>query len=185
MDKNELRKKYLNIRKSVCDKDTKAHIIFSKIIELDDYKKASTIGLYMSLDNEVSTKELISFSIKQGKAVALPRVIDNDLVFYKIESLDNLVKSDFGVLEPVTGIIVDKGDIDLIIVPGICFDTFGNRIGFGKGFYDRYLDNTMNSIGICFDEQLLKTGCIETTDNDIKVKKIITEKGIVYGNSSK
>ena len=185
MNKEELRKEYLNIRKRISDKDTKSHIIYSNITELDDYKEASTIGIYMSLDNEVSTTKLIEYSLQLGKVVALPRVINNDMVFYQITSLDNLVKSSFGVLEPTTGTIVNKEDIDLIIVPGICFDTLGNRIGFGKGFYDRYLDNTMNSIGICFDEQVLKTDCIETSSNDIKVKKLVTERGIIYGHNSK
>ena len=179
MNKIELRKEYLDIRKSIIDKKDKSHVITCKILELDDYKSASIIGLYMSLDSEVDTSELISLSLKLGKVVALPRVIGNDMEFYKITSKDNLVKSNFGILEPVPNQeqVISKNNIDLIIVPGICFDTLRNRIGFGKGFYDRYLDDTMNSVGICFDEQVLKTGCIETTSNDIKVKRIVTEKG--------
>ena len=71
-----------------------------------------------------------------------------------------------------------KNDIDLVIVPGVCFDKEKNRIGFGKGYYDRFLQNAnINTIGICFEEQIVENR-IPITEYDVKIKKIITDKKI-------
>ncbi len=178
MNKIELRKKYLIIRQNIINKDKKSEMIFNKLISSDEYKKSNIIALYYSLKSEVNTLELIKYSLKNNKIVLLPKVINNDMVFYKIESLNNLIKSNFGIMEPSNGIIFDKNNIDLIVVPGVCFDKYLNRIGFGKGYYDKYLSNSnIYSIGICFQEQI-SDGMIITDKTDIKLKKIITDKNI-------
>jgi len=171
--KDELRKKYLIIRKNIINKEEKSHIITKKITELKEYKNASTIALYNSTENEVSTKELISYSLDQGKKIALPRVHGNTLKFYSISINEDYELSNFNILEPIANNnYIEKEEIDLIIVPGICFDKNGNRIGYGKGFYDRYLTEEMNSIGICFKEQLVDL--IPSEKQDKKLKRVIT-----------
>ncbi len=172
--KEELRKKYLIIRKQIDNKEEKSKIIMKKIISLTEYKKSNIIALYNSLPNEVSTKELIEYTLQNKKNVVLPRVYKNTLKFYKISSNEDYETSSFNVLEPqdILNNYVQKEKIDLIIVPGICFDNDGNRIGYGKGYYDHYLTDDMNSIGICFSEQLVPK--INVDKHDKKVKKIIT-----------
>ena len=175
MNKQELREKYISIRKNIKNKKEKSAIITKKIIEDNDYKNAKIIALYKSLTSEVDTTELIKYSISSGKNVVLPRVVCNDLKFYKISLNEKLIKSKFGVKEPIEdeSNFVDKEIINLVIVPGVCFDKENNRLGLGKGYYDRFLANTnLYSIGICFEEQIVEH--IPTEKNDIKMKKVIT-----------
>ena len=146
-----------------------------KIISLKEYKNAQVIALYNSLKNEVSTKELINYSLDNNKVVVLPRVYNKTLRFYQISYQEKYELSSFHIEEPEDNIskYISKDKIDLIIVPGICFDLNGNRIGYGKGFYDSYLTDEMNSIGVCFKEQIINT--IPSDNHDKKMKKIITD----------
>ena len=177
--KQKLRKEYLKIRNDIQDKENKSRIITNKVIEKAEYKNARVIALFKSFGSEVDTTELIEYSISIGKIVALPKVIGNELKFYKINLIkENLVKSNFGVDEPIENELnyVRNQDIDLVIVPGLCFDKENNRLGYGKGYYDRFLKNTNSkTIAICFKEQILENGILPTTDTDLKVQEIITE----------
>lgn len=177
-EKKKVRKEYTLVRSKIENKKEKSNLIFSKIIETKSFKESKIIAMYKNINSEVNTAELIKYSINIGKTVVLPKVEENELRFYKINSIDEkLFKSKFGIEEP-SGIkenLVDNKFIDLVIVPGICFDTEKNRLGFGKGYYDRFLkQKDFKTIGICFDEQITKK--VPTNDNDMKVKEIITEK---------
>ena len=93
-----------------------------------------------------------------GINTVLPRIHNNkSMDFYYFTSINELEKNDFGILEPKKeNKIVTPEDIDVIIVPGLVFDTKKNRIGYGKGYFDRYLKNIKDhKIGICFDEQII------------------------------
>ncbi len=174
MDKQTLRRKYLEIRKSISNKELKSNIIFNKIINTKEYRDAHTIAMYKSLKSEVNTDKLIDYAIANNKVVLIPKVEKDNLVFYKIDKQTKLIKSNFGVLEPVNSQIITKENIDLIIVPGVCFDQKGNRLGFGKGYYDRFLNDMKTiKIGICYKEQLSDN--IPTNNNDIKMDLIITD----------
>ncbi len=178
MNKSVLRKKYLEIRKNITDKDIKSNEIFNRLIQLEEFNNANVIAFYYPLRSEVNTLRMIKYSLENNKTVLLPKVIGEYMVFYKINSFNNLKKSNFGIMEPEGGIIFDKNSIDLIVLPGVCFDRNLNRIGFGKGYYDRYLEGYIGqTIGLCFEEQISEEE-IQTSENDIKLKYIITEKNI-------
>ena len=183
LTKDELRKRYLLIRNKIENKEEKSKMITEKIINTEEYKKAKVIALYKNLLSEVDTSELINYSINMNKIVALPRVKENKMFFYKISSLkDTLIKSEFGIEEPVEDKInlMDITNIDLVIVPGICFDREKNRLGFGKGYYDRVLSKiNVKTIAICFSKQILEKKILPTNNNDIKMQQIITEKEIL------
>ena len=121
------------------------------------------------------SKELIEYSLNNNKIVVLPRVYKSTLRFYQISHEESYELSSFNIAEPEENIskLISKDKIDLIIVPGICFDLNGNRIGYGKGFYDSYLTDEMNTIGICFKEQITDT--IPSDNHDKKMKKVITD----------
>lgn len=184
MEKKELRKKYLTIRKNISDKSVKSKLIISQLIEEKEYQDAVVIALYKNLEYEVETSELIDDSIRRGKIVVLPRVKGENLQFYKINSVDRpFIKSQFGVEEPKDNRenLIKREEIDLMIVPGVCFDMQKNRLGFGKGYYDRFLAGTnIQTIGICFEEQVLKDGLLPVEETDIPMQKIITEASIIY-----
>lgn len=180
MDKNEIRKKYLEIRKNIADKKEKSQKIENSVINNEKYKKAQVIALYKALSSEVNTDYLIEHSLSDGKIVCLPRVEDDKIVFYRIHSLeDEFECSKFGVLEPKDNEdnIVPKEAIDLAIVPGVAFDEKCNRLGFGKGYYDRFLASSgIDTIGICFEKQVLKGETLPTDQHDVLMDSIITEE---------
>lgn len=183
LEKEELRKKYILIRNYIKNKQEKSKLITDRIIIDEFYKKAKVVALYKNLSSEVDTSELINYSINMNKIVALPKVVDNDLLFYKIHSLnDNLVKSCFEVEEPIANDVnlIDKNIIDLVIVPGVCFDREKNRLGFGKGYYDRFLcDIKAKTIAVCFHEQVLDNVLLPVNNYDIKMQRIITDMEVL------
>lgn len=179
--KKDLRKKYINIRKNIDNKQEKSIEIINKLIQEEKYIKSKTIGLYNSLPDEVDTEKLIKYSFLLDKIVLLPRIIDKELMFYQVKEFEELIKNSFGIYEPVMdhNKLLKKEEIDLIIVPGVCFDKERNRLGFGKGYYDRYLENSnVETIAICFEEQILDDDILPTEVTDKKVRKIITNKNI-------
>ena len=189
MDKALLRQKYKQLRKEISNKEEKSSIITNNIINSDFYKNSNVIALYSNLLNEVNTFNLMIRSLNDNKIVVLPRVIDDyNMEFYKIESIDDLSNiGSFGIKEPINNNIVKIEYIDLMIIPGICFDKECNRLGFGKGYYDRYLFNNNNiyKVGICFNEQLLINNIIETDHYDIKMDMILTDKQAVFNKNNK
>ncbi len=172
MNKDTIRKEILNKRKNISDKKDKSIIITNTLKNLDIYKKSNIIALYNSLDNEVDTSYLINNS---NKTILLPRVIEDKLIFIKINNDTKYTKSKFGVIEPIGEKYL--GNIDLIIVPGVSFDKERNRLGYGKGYYDKYLNNKeIYKIGICFNEQMVDL--LPVDELDIKMNIVITENGV-------
>lgn len=184
MDKSKLRVQYKKIRESVEDRKIKSSEITKKIAQSEFYKEAKVIGVYSSLTSEVDTTYLIIKAISDRKIVALPKVVNKgELEFYSISKLEELEeKGAFGIKEPLAKVekFIDKDKIDLMIVPGVCFDRNKNRVGSGKGFYDRYLTDVKNivKVGICFEEQVLQNDFISTDEYDIKMDMVITDKEI-------
>lgn len=132
MNKELLRKKYIEIRKNIKEKDKKSIAISQRIIQEDTYKNAKVIAIYKSLKEEVDTSYLIEDALSKGKVVLLPKVIGNDLQFFKYDLGDELIKNKFGVYEPIDLKIYSNDKIDLCIVPGVAFDKNNNRLRIWK-----------------------------------------------------
>lgn len=186
MNKKELRDKFKDIRLHIQNKAKKSNIITNKVISTENYKSAKVIALYCSMPCEVDTALLIEKTLSLKKKVVLPKIVkENNLEFYEIFSVDDINNVNFfGIKEPVVleDNFISASKIDLMIIPGICFDIEKNRIGFGKGYYDRYLqiNSSTEKMGICFYEQLLLEGHIPSDEFDIKMDMIITDREIVY-----
>ena len=170
--KKELRKEIIYLRDNLEDRYNKSMIIKNKIMNLDIYKNSKVIALYSSMKSEVDTKELIKESLELGKKVLLPRILNkNKMIFIEINNDTNYERNTFGVLEPIG---IEEKNIDLMIIPGVAFDKDNNRLGYGRGYYDKYLkDKDLYKIGICFHEQLVDN--IEVDEHDIKMDLIITD----------
>ena len=178
MNKKELRSKYIKVREEIKEKEEKSKIIADKLLSFDVFNNVNTIGIYVSMKNEVDTIGIIEKLLQSGKKVCVPRIKeDGEMDFIYINSLNNMSKNKFGTLEPndITKVVNPK-DIDVMIMPGVCFDRYGKRIGFGKGYYDKYLIKNRNikKVAIAFSEQVTNE-TIELEDYDIKYNYLITE----------
>ena len=151
--KNELRKKYLEIRNNIINKEEKDNIIFNKVIN-----NAKTILIYVSINSEVDTKKLIAYFLK-NKKVAVPKIENNTMNFYYINSLNDLKIGTYYILEPTTNIKV----------------TDFKDTGYGKGYYDKfYSKHNIYSIGLCYKECLIENF---TKDKyDIKINAVISDE---------
>ena len=172
--KRELRKKYLEIRKNLKDKRLKDKVLFEKIIASEKVKNAKEILIYVSKDDEVSTTDLIEYFLNQKKIVAVPKVVNQDLEFHKIKSFDDLSIGYKGILEPNKNNKIKTFKSCISITPGICFSKDGYRIGYGKGFYDRfYQKNNIYKIGLCYKECITDDKFWEK--HDVKVDEVKTD----------
>ena len=154
--KDELRKKYKILRINMPEDERSLYDrkIFENLTSLYQYKNAKTILTYISIDIEVATRSLIKKAVDDGKNIAVPKCTDDfGMDFYFINSFDDLETSTFGLLEPRTDICrkVKNYKDCLCIVPGMSFDVSGYRIGYGKGYYDRFLSEFMGTTaGLCY-----------------------------------
>lgn len=148
--------------------------ITRKVIEHDWFREATDIYCYVDCKGEPGTRLIIEEAWKLGKSVWVPKVVKPDITFYEITSYDDLKPGHFGVLEPITDTLADNLD-GLVIVPGVAFDNERNRIGYGKGYYDRFLsaNPTLHTIAIAFDMQVL--AAIPHEESDVRPQVLITE----------
>ncbi len=156
-------------------------IIAKKLFDLDEYKEADVILPYVSFSSEVDTHVLINEAIKSGKKIAVPRVVSKDqMKFFYIKSFSDLKPGAFGILEPVSSeeFIPEPSVKTVILLPGLAFDNKLNRIGYGGGFYDKYLSRYPYIHKIMLAYELEKTDSLPCDELDIKPDMVITELNI-------
>lgn len=189
-DKNSLRKSILHSRDMLLPEEVKlkSKRIFEKLADLKEYKESSIIMCYMDFRNEVMTADFIQESFNRNKRIAVPLVVRNrngqrELLASEIHDLKNdLAQGTFGIREPVKDRIreIQPQELDLVIVPGVVFDIRKNRIGYGAGFYDRFLTRTKADClkaGVAFDMQVLNEVPVDV--HDVPLDIIVTESRII------
>ena len=151
--------------------------ILSKLIKTKVISEAKSIGCYYSIGSEVQTVELMTHLLNEGKVVSLPRISENNMSFRKIEDLSKLEKGEFDIPEPKDNAPIEEKH-DVLLVPCVGLDNNGNRIGYGAGFYDKYLEKkNVIKMGLSYSKQIVKT--IPISDEDVKMDWIITEKDVI------
>ncbi len=183
--KNEYRAKAKEYRASLTEEQKKCldSQIFKNLSSVLEYDSAKTILCYMSTSSEVDTKGIISSLFEQNKTVAVPRCIDDtrDMEFYIISSFEDTYKRTFGVFEPDSDKCMRLRDFRnaVCILPGLAFDREGYRLGYGKGYYDRFLSSFKGvKIGIVYEKCLfdrLMHGFF-----DVPADIVVTEKQVYY-----
>lgn len=179
--KKELRQKYRLIRANMSQAEKKDcdEKIYNRVISSEVYKNAKSILCFVSSDIEVDTKKLINHALSEGKTVAVPFCLDlkGTMDFYVINSLKELKAQSYGILEPdIKTAKKFKADKDsLCILPGFAFDRDGFRIGFGKGYYDRFLKSFKGKkVGICYNNCIANN--LPHGKYDLPADFIITQK---------
>ena len=179
--KNKLREIYKAKRREITSEEvaTKSKKACEFFLESDLYKNAKTLMLYMPLGKETDTTKIIQKAFDDGKKVAFPVTDEKsgEITPCYATAETEFAKGGFSVKEPCGNDFANPMDIDVVIVPGIAFDTMGNRIGFGKGCYDKLLCKTNAvRVGFCYELQICDE--IQAEDYDVKMDYIITEVGI-------
>lgn len=178
MDKDALRQEMKKSRREFDKKEEASKKACNFIINMEEYKKAKCIVVYMSAFGEVDTSYIIEDAKKNGKKIAVPisNPLNNTLTISYLT--DNLKKGAYGISEPAEKENVPFSEPEFIVVPGICFDKKGGRVGFGKGYYDRFLAAAKGfKAGLCYSIQI--TDEIDLNPHDIKMDAVVSENGII------
>ena len=184
--KKETRKFFSEKRKSISEsyREFADRVLFEKTVSLDAYKNTERVLLYYPVKGEPNVLSIAEYAFKDGKRVAFP--ISNPdgfiLTFAFVESLDELVAGTYSIPEPTKNAdkYINNPDT-LCIVPGLAFDRFGKRIGYGKGYYDRFLEGFLGtSLGLCYADFLTDKLVVEDTDASLDI--IISDKEEIFIN---
>ena len=169
-EKAVLRKELLSLRKTLPPSILNIELLSS----YKEFQNAKTVFCYASYNGEVDTLNLLS-EISKKKILVVPYCIDDDgnMIAVKINSPKELVKGRYGILEPISPMEFPKDEIDFVIVPGVAFSKDGYRLGYGKGYYDRFLsDINPYKLGVCKKELFLEK--LPYNEFDIKINDVLT-----------
>ena len=173
-NKTALRKALLSFRKAVkCER-----LCLTELLKYQEFSRAKTVFCYVSAHGEVETHLLLEELLKE-KRVVVPYCTDSsgNMICVEIHSLSDLKEGRFGILEPEKAEPFPKEKIDFAIVPGIAFDKNGYRLGYGKGYYDRFLaDISPFKIGVCQKEFLKET--LPHDDFDVKMDDVLVVSSV-------
>lgn len=182
MSKAQLRRHYLRWRKALASDVYRSASgrAQQRLGASEPFLRANCIGLYSSIANEVGTRDLFELARTAGKRTCYPLVKDRHMDFCFVDDLSELQRGSFGIEEPDSGPAVDGCCIDLIVLPGVAFDRRGRRLGYGQGYYDRYIASLQTrpvTVGLCFEGQLHDG--LPHENHDCFVDWIATESEII------
>lgn len=186
--KSHLRRKFLARRNSLSRPEIYelSKLIQNRVINCSEFLSACVIGSYFPINSEVLTQNIISACLGR-KQVGLPKVEDGEIRFYEIARFDwieQLCTGKYGLKEPNKSKEISDS-IRLLLVPGTAFDTSGHRLGYGKGYYDRFISHFRRSgiplftIGLAFDFQLMEGASLPYTTLDEQVDMVVTDQKII------
>ena len=176
--KSELRKQVLQEMKAIPQKqkNTMDRALTDRLLHHPFYQEAKVIATYLSFPHEFQTQGLIDQALRDGKKVLIPKTYPKGRMEFVVYDPQQLVKTSFGLLEPQGNLeVVDTSQIDLIHVPGLAFTTEGYRIGYGGGYYDRYLENFAgHSLSTIYPCQVQE---FNSEDHAIPVQEVLIYEG--------
>ncbi len=175
MDKKELRRAIRDQKRAMTEEE-----IISRSARLGElfraseaYQKAKTIYGYLPYNQEVRTVPMLEQAIRDGKRVAVPKVYGEEMKFLYLDDLTQVAKGYAGIPEPIADEPVAEDETALVLMPGLAFDPQGHRIGYGGGFYDKFLSREPNhpTVALCYEFQMLPQ--LETEEFDIPVDLVL------------
>jgi 5-formyltetrahydrofolate cyclo-ligase len=180
--KRDIRRSVLNERDALLEEDRRARsaTITERVMALPEVRSAGTVMAFWSFGSEVDTSGLIEVVHAAGKRVALPRVDGRAVNAVVYVPGDPTAATSFGAMEPIGAEIIRPTEIDVVIAPGVAFDRNGGRVGYGGGFYDRFLRTVRADtpvIGVAFAVQLVDE--VPRGEHDRPVDVVITEEELI------
>ena len=177
MDKKALRRE-IGAKKSALSAEEvgrRSAILAEKLFEAEQYRDCRSLYAYLSFNEEVRTDPIIERAWADGKRVAVPKVVGKEMVFIWIDSFDALGPGYYGITEPVNDGPVADDRTALVLMPGLAFDPEGHRVGYGGGFYDRFLENEPDHplVALCYDFQMYDH--LDVESHDVPVDVVITD----------
>ncbi len=177
--KQQIRKKYKTLRNEMSSKEVrgKSDQICKNIIFSELFQNAEKILAYAPLGNEVDIRPVIEEGWKQKKKIAFPKVFGDAMKYFEINDFSELEEGTFHVMEPKEDHLIDWSDA-LVLVPGVAFDRKKNRMGYGKGYYDRFFEGKTGCIelGVAYELQVAEQ--LPTEENDLPMEYLVTEKNL-------
>lgn len=191
--KRELRKEILKLRDALTleERERKSKEITKRVIAHKAFKQADIILLFSSFKSEVDTTEIFETAQRFSKDIYYPKVIGDEMEFYRVEHEIDLKEGYRGICEPKADndrkFMAQPDEKICVIMPGVAFDEVGNRIGYGGGYYDKFLrrmrrslsTENISKVAIGFDCQLVEPGAIEVEEHDIRLDVLVTENKII------
>ena len=175
MDKTALRKTIRERKRAMtpAEIEEKSRILGEKFLASEAYKNAKTIYGYLPYNQEVRTVPMLRQALADGKRVAVPKVYGEEMKFLYMTDLDRVEKGYAGIPEPIDDGPLAEDPTALVLMPGLAFDPEGHRIGYGGGFYDKFLASEPGhpTLALCYDFQMLPK--LETEEFDIPVDWVI------------
>jgi len=178
MDKKALRRE-IGAKKralSAAEIESRSAILADKLYKTTQYRDCQSLYAYLSFNQEVHTNPIIERAWTDGKRVAVPKVAGDEMVFIWIDSFEGLApQGAFHIMEPIEDGPVADDERALILMPGLAFDPQGHRVGYGGGYYDRFLENEPDHplVALCYDFQLYDR--LEVEAHDVPVDLVITD----------
>ena len=175
MDKKELRRKIRQQKQAMTEDQilSASMCLAEQFLNTKQYLDAKSVYGYMPYNQEVRTVPILQRALDDGKRVAVPKVYGDEMRFIYITGFDDLENSDMGIPEPVADSPVADDPAALVLMPGLAFDQQGHRIGYGGGFYDKFLAAEPNhpTVALCYDFQMMPQ--LETDVFDIPVDLVL------------
>ncbi len=175
MDKKALRREIRDRKKAMTEEDIlrRSQALAELFFQTDLYQNARTIYGYLPYNQEVRTVPILEQALRDGKQVAVPKVYGDTMKFLYLTDLTAVAKGYAGIPEPIADGPVAEDPTALVLMPGLAFDPQGHRMGYGGGFYDKFLADEPNhpTLALCYDFQMLPH--LETESHDIPVDRVL------------
>ena len=178
--KRELRERMRAARAAVDahHREVWSSAIVGSLLVLPEVEAARTVTAYLSFGSETPTGELIAVLDTEGRRIGVPVVRDGEIVMRAFKPGDPITRSQYGMPEPLAGEEIPPDEVDVLLMPGLAFDRAGFRLGYGGGFYDRYVRRTdALRVGICLSAQLVDE--VPHGVGDEPVDRIVTQDGVI------
>lgn len=175
MDKTELRREIRARKRAMSEEEieTRSAKLAQLFFASEAYQNAKTIYGYLPYNQEVRTVPMLERALKDGKKVAVPKVYGEEMKFLYLDDLNAVAKGYAGIPEPIADEPVAQDETALVLMPGLAFDPQGHRIGYGGGFYDKFLAAEPNhpTLALCYEFQMLPK--LDVEDHDIPVDTVL------------